>query len=128
MEWKFVKATTKENIAKVEKKLDYIFPDDFKECVLKNNYGTPENNIFYLPDGTQKVFGGLLSFNEEDEEYIVNFNKQDDIVIIALDPFGNKIAYEKNINEIVYQNHETNEISIIASNWQSFEASLTKID
>ncbi len=127
MEWKYVKPTTIENIEKVEKELGYVFPNDFKEFILKNNYGTPENNIFYLADGTQRVFGGLLSFNEEDEEYIINFNKSSNsvnFITIALDPFGNKIAYEKTTNEIAFINHETDESSIIASNWKSFEESL----
>ncbi len=130
MEWKFVESTTKENIEKVEKELGYNFPDDFKECVLKNNHGTPENITFYLFDGTQKVFGSLLSFNETDDDYIMDFNKTTDnvnFIAIALDPFGNKIAYEKTTNEIIYINHETNEISIIAKNWKSFEESLSDL-
>ena len=130
MEWKFVESTTKENIEKVEKELGYNFPDDFKECVLKNNHGTPEIITFYLFDGTQKVFGSLLSFNETDDDYIMDFNKTTDnvnFIAIALDPFGNKIAYEKTTNEIIYINHETNEISIIAKNWKSFEESLSDL-
>ncbi len=122
MEWKYVVSTTKENIMKVEEKIGYTFPNDFKECVLKNNYGTPENCTFYLPNGEQKVFGSLLSFNSEDKEYIIDFNEvKSDFVNIALDPFGNYIAYEKNSNEIVYINHETNEVSNIAKSWKSFE-------
>ena len=125
MEWKYVVSTTKENIIETEEKLGYSFPNDFKECVLKNNYGTPEKYIFYLPNGEQKIFGSLLSFNKEDKEYIIDFNKLDsNFVNIALDPFGNYIVYDKNSNEIVYINHETKEVSSIAKSWKSFEETL----
>lgn len=128
MEWKYVKLTKKENIEIVEQKLQYNFPNDFKECVLKNNYGTPENYIFYLLDGSEKVFGSLLSFNEEDEEYILTYNKHENekLIKIAIDPFGNFIAYERSTNEIVYLNHETDEVSKVAKNWTVFVESLSK--
>lgn len=131
-EWKYINKTSEEKIKLVEEKLNYKFKEEFKKFVLENNAGTPQNNLFYLTDGTVKVFGGMLSFNEEDDDYIVTLNSGGDsnyvdkIVAVATDPFGNLICFDRATNNIVYWDHELDKVEYLSDNWEQFINNLTK--
>ncbi len=127
--WKYVIPTSLEKIQKVEAQLQYQFPVDFQECVLENNAGTPDEYLFFLPNHEEKVFGGLLSFNEEDQDFILRFNQTPEkspIITVGQDAFGNRIGFLKKTNEIVYQEHETEKITRICSTWTDFCHQLKK--
>lgn len=131
MNWKFVIPLQSENlIIEYEKKIGYVFPEDFKACVKLNNHGYPEKEVFYSWRGKRKrerVFNLLLSFNKEDRVSIWERNdwrgrsrdwfeysngEIENYVVFADDPFGNPICYDKRTDEIVWIDHEEADFSI----------------
>lgn len=132
--WNYVTKTTKEQIEKVEKEFNYKFKEEFKEFILKNNAGSPEKYVFDLPSRTEKCFGGLLSFNENDDDNIFSTNKKtidDEIyptrttaLYVAGDPFGNLIGFDKTTDKVVFWDHELDTIEVINNDWFSFIDSL----
>lgn len=134
--WLFKKEeVTKEDIIKVEEKLDLKFPKSFNECVVNNNGAQPEKNIFDLNNEKGKIFGSLLDFDLNADENIVSIYKDlknripNKIVPFADDPSGNYICFDyrkKDEPEIVFWDHELAEenpkksISYIADNFEEF--------
>jgi len=129
--WKYVKDTNLTKIKEAEKNLSYEFPNEFVEFVLINNGGTPNNNVFYICDGSQKLFGKLLSFNKDDKENVfISFDSKykNDLIPIANDVFGNLICFDRKDNSLVFWEHETDECKYIVSNWNTFVNDLYDLD
>ena len=100
-----------------------MFPNDFVEFILKYNGGRPINNLFHMNGNSESVFKTMLSFNSEDKDNVyMSFDSQykDSLIAVAIDEFGNLICYERTTNNIVFLNHELDEIEFIASNWEDF--------
>lgn len=56
---------TEQIISEVEEKFNVIFPQDYKNCVMKYNGSHPVPNIFFFEDGGEGVFDCLLSYTNE---------------------------------------------------------------
>ncbi len=125
MNWRFVEVLQSEDcISEYEEKIGYRFPEDFRECIKRNNGGYPEKKMFYSRKGSRKhkrVFNSLLSFNKEDLSSIWQYNdwrgrfsdwfrysdgKIENYVTFANDPFGNMICFDKRSDKIVFIDHE----------------------
>ncbi|ENQ3105348.1 SMI1/KNR4 family protein [Bacillus cereus] len=111
IEWQFAdEAVSEEYVKKVGKELGVDFPHEYVECVSKNNGANVEPELFDV-QGIERVFGTLLSFDENSGEYIVDvYNDFNDILPIGLipfafDPAGNLICFD-------YKNHEENPIVV----------------
>lgn len=114
--------------------MDFKFPEDFKKDMKKINGDTPSNYVFHTENGTERIFGGLFSFNKEDKEtgYIVTYNNSEVIrsrgnfVAIAIDPFGNFIGYDRNNNDIMFLNHEIeiDNLEKVANSWTELKNKL----
>lgn len=103
---------TEEMIKNIEKKVGFKFPKDYLETIRLYDGGYPSPNRITI-DGNQEIVNNLISFDEDDESYILdiimdseNFDKTC-FVPIAEDPFGNLFCYafDRNRN-IIFWNHE----------------------
>ena len=123
LKWDFYESPpTNKEIDFIEEKIDIRFPRDFIACVKDYNEGSPSPRIFDCKsqfDGKniETSFGGLMSFNPEDIEYILQSYKvlrsehsQDLIVPFAADAGGNLICFDyretKENPPVVYWEHE----------------------
>ena len=132
--WKITRPLTDESlIEKLETKICVKLPNDFIECVLKNNAGYPTLKSFKTGNGMEHVFNNLLTFDEN--KGINIFNTYGNILIhtknklllpFAEDPFGNYICFDfsKETVSIVFWYHETNQIEIVCGTFTEF---LTKL-
>ncbi|PEI85225.1 SMI1/KNR4 family protein [Bacillus pseudomycoides] len=90
---------TEQIISEVEEKFNVIFPQDYKNCVMKYNGGHPVPNIFLFEDGGEGVFDCLLSYTNEYISITVTYDIispyiPKGIIPFATDPFGNKICFD----------------------------------
>ena len=93
--------------------IGFRFPKDFIEMVMLYDGGYPLLNRIII-DGNEEVFNNLISFDEDDESYILDIIsdiedfEETNLVPIAEDPFGNLFCYFYDENEvyIVFWNHE----------------------
>lgn len=107
IKWKFAdREISSEHIEKVGNELGIKFPKDYIECAIYNHGANVEPNCFDL-GRNQKIFGGLLSFNEEsieNIEKIYSYIKDalpDKVIPFGCDPSGNYICFD-------YMESETN--------------------
>ena len=78
VEWKYTsKLKTGNEIDVLEIKYHFKLPDDLKECIKKNNAGMPYPSKFDTVTSKNRVFGGLLSFNEEDDDIVIEDDVDD---------------------------------------------------
>lgn len=129
IEWNYV-SPLKVNTAVefLELKYYYQIPGDLKDCIKKNNGGMPSLSKFNLDNQKSMVFGGLLSFNEGDDDsfydFVKNFETQDGDKVrltmfpFGIDPFGNFYCIKD--NKVVFFDHESNAIFSIADSFSSF--------
>ncbi|QYK68732.1 SMI1-KNR4 cell-wall [Paenibacillus sp. S02] len=88
---------TREEVEQVETDLGVKFPLDYIECVLENN-GAHVNPELFDVEGKEKVFGTLITYDKDDDEFILNvFNDYNDtlpekVIPFAFDPAGNLIC------------------------------------
>nr|WP_260449137.1 SMI1/KNR4 family protein [Listeria booriae] len=65
-------AVSLEGIIAIQEYLGIKFPNDYVECVQINNGASLEPELFELETGAEKVFGTLLSFNKDSDEFILD--------------------------------------------------------
>ncbi|WP_257137725.1 SMI1/KNR4 family protein [Bacillus pseudomycoides] len=97
---------SEEVVLEVSNKLGVSFPKDYIDCVKKNNGGNVEPKLFDV-NRKERVFGTLLSFDIENDEFILSvyadYKKTlpNRVIPIAFDPAGNLICFD-------YKNHDSN--------------------
>ncbi|WP_205881322.1 SMI1/KNR4 family protein [Leucobacter viscericola] len=115
--WQFAdRDVTLEEIAAIQQELGVELPSDYVTCIRKNNGASAEPDLFELETGEQKVFGTLLSFDRESEEFVLDvFNDHKaalpaGAIPIAFDPAGNLICFDYGGDDanpaVVFWNHE----------------------
>lgn len=97
--WLFVdEEIDSEIINNVEKSFGILFPEDYRECIKKNNGGYPEPNLYdFNEDEGGAVFDCLLSYTNKDANIEVIFDIMDlpkGIIPFARDPFGGLICFD----------------------------------
>lgn len=111
------------DIKSIENVLNYVFPEDYKNYIIHNNNLADTILLF---NGNEKVIRKLFSMTKEDKYYyILNHQKFDSklvnkIIPIALLEFGDTICFEKDTNNIVLYDRETDSISFVSNNWTNF--------
>lgn len=127
IEWKYISPIKNDaDIDVLEIKYHYALPADLKECIIKNNAGMPNPAKFDTKDSKNRIFGGLLSFNEGDTDsiydYIDLFVLQDGSGLkmfpFGLDPFGNFYCVKD--NKIVFYEHESDKGEVISDSFKKF--------
>lgn len=128
IKWKYVTPLKKSSaIRDFEKAYGVSVPGDIKKCIEKNNGGTPSPQCFTLGKEKNKVFGNLLSFNEEDDDSVYKFTsviKRKNIIPFGITPNGDLICSKA--GKIVYYDHETDKIIPISGSLTDFLNSLYK--
>lgn len=111
IEWQFAdEAVSEEFVKNVVKQLGFSFPEDYIKCSAKNHGANVEPYLFKV-NNKEKVFGTLLSFEEGNDEFIINvYNDYKDTLPnelrpIAFDPAGNLICFD-------FKNRENNPIVV----------------
>ena len=120
---------SEQSIDNFEKLTTFNFPETFKDCIRKYNGGRP--NLCIFSNNKQKIHSikTFLSFNPEDKENVWKIYQwqYDDIanhyIPIAIDNFGNIICFNYN-SEIIFYNHENQEIEYVSSSFDEFIISL----
>ena len=127
MEWNYVKSlSSKDSIEEFEKKENYTFPDEFKQCVINNNGGRPNRRGFDTENTKERELKTFLSFNKEDKETMWKASEieEDELpsnyIPFAIDNYGNFICFNSNDDSVVFFDHESLSIELIANNFSSF--------
>lgn len=121
-------------IESTEKQIGVSFPESYKKCVLKYHGATPVQDLFNV-EGTQRVFGEFLGFDENDDEtllsyYIMETNEvtgtiPKEVIPFANDPSGNYICFDykndKKDPEIVFLNlDKCISLEIVNDDWDEY--------
>ncbi|GLI82626.1 SMI1/KNR4 family protein [Rossellomorea marisflavi] len=125
--WQFAdQAVSEEYVKKTGSELGYELPEDYIECVALNNGANVEPDLFHV--GTvEKVFGTLLSYDQDNDEYIVDvFNSYkaalpNGLVPFAFDPAGNLLCFD-------YKNHESNPVIVYWEHENAWEKEMVMKD
>jgi len=130
MKWILPKTQiTEKEFTSVEKKLGVIFPIDFKDIVLKHNGASPQYMAYDTKNTKGRVAEYLLSFSSNDQDNIIaTYNRikgrlKNDLIPVMKDPFGNFICFnfsKKDNYELVFWNHENNNIEYISQTFSEF--------
>lgn len=112
-EVKCTNATTieKEVIDKIEKELNYQFPEDFVNYIMKNSGGYPEVSCIDI-DGDTEGINNFLDFVEGEYNYIVEIYKAHEefasfnCIPFARDACGNYFCFRCSDNSIVFFVHD----------------------
>lgn len=128
MEWKYVKEIkSAELISDFERKFNFKFPDEYRECVLKYNGGRPSKKVFDTEKVKEREIKSLLSFNHNDLEtmwFVNDCNDTSLYIAFATDSAGNLICFNASDSSIVFIEHETNVIEKVSDNFVNFIGSL----
>lgn len=114
-----------EYISNVEKEINYIFTEEYKNYLLKISSLKPEKNILKLADGTEKLVRYFYSMDPYSKKYILKFQNFDSVLKDKLVPFaelefGDILCFERETNRIILYYHEADTSEIVANDWNSF--------
>lgn len=98
----------------IAKQRKVIIPNEFIEFIKETNAATPSKYNFMLGN-TEKVLGAILSFNKDDTDVDSVYSaldciKKSNIIPFGIDPFGNYICYDLELNKVVFWDHETDDV------------------
>lgn len=131
LNWKYVcPLKDGSEVDMMELKYHFRLPEDLKKCLEENNAGVPSLPFFDMGENVGMVFGGLLSFNQEDVDSIHNYinlfeaenGKGLRMFPFAIDPAGNFLCVES--GKVVFYDHETGKTTDICDSFTEFLASL----
>lgn len=130
MEWKFKKnGLDNSEINLIEHKLSVKLPIDFVQLIKQYNGARPSLTSFDLENEKEKVFDSLIDFSSNSKNNVIEVYKwlKDSGVKKSIpfgeDGFGNYICFEYQNSErpnVVFFNHETNEVKHIADSFNEF--------
>ena len=113
-----------EETKEISKKLNYNLPIDYCVFYSKQLDEHIKPNLFKLGNNIKSI-RVLMSMNPDSKNYIMKFQQfdsqyKDKIVPFAQLEFGDLLCFEKNSNDIVYYDHETDQITKLAKKWDDF--------
>ena len=123
--WKYkIELKDSEAFSKVEKLRGIHIPEELKNFIKEHNAAQP-SKYHFMVDSIERVFGAVLSFDEEEKEADKVYpaleaigNKN--LLPFAVDPFGNFICYALDKNEVVFWDHETEDVTSTGKNLEQF--------
>lgn len=127
--WKYkIDLKDPQAFAKVETMRGIRIPTELRQFIENHNAATP-SNYHFMVGSTERVFGAVLSYDEEEKEadrvYLaLEAIKDKNLIPFAIDPFGNYICYALDKNEIVFWDHETDKEVSTGKNLEKFIKSL----
>lgn len=129
MKWNYKIELADESVfVELEKERGIEIPEELKKIIIEGNAATPEKYKF-TAGSTEHVLGAVLSFNKGEEDTDTVFTALDvieskDLMPFAIDPFGNYICMDIKNNEIVFWDHETDDVYGTGKNITKFFDSL----
>lgn len=125
--WKYATPISDELISEVENKYDVQLPEDLKSILKEGNNGVPSKRFFDTDVAEGYEWKTLLSYYKSDIENVysaISILKDVDIDLFPFgnDPAGNLICLKG--GKVVFWNHETDTLEIIASSVSEFLAKL----
>lgn len=134
--WRWTKPLESDKVIhSFEKMSKYEFPEAFHECIVENNGGRPNRNMFKTKDGSIRAVKRLLSFDSSDTESIWGLNDSwhngyelderfsqvyKQYVVFAIDHFGNFICFDKSNDSVKFIELETFKVSDVAHDFDEF--------
>lgn len=113
-----------EDILKICKKLNYVFPIDYA-IFYANQLDLPIKKSTFNFNGVERTINLLLDM-EENKEYsilkFINFDSQ--YIPFALLDDSNFLCFDKQDHSLVYYSVQNKTIEKLADNWESFEKGL----
>lgn len=125
--WKYVSPLKQgTEVEALESEYHFSLPDDLKTCIRENNAGVPDPFSFDFCGERDKVFGGLLSFNEGEPDNVYDFlelfeNKKKTGLIMfpfGIDPAGNFYCVKD--SAIALYDHEADKTYEICKTFTQF--------
>ncbi len=109
MSWNYISEIEDDNIfSSIAKDYEICVPEEFVDFIKKYNAGTPEKYHIKI-NGVERVVGGMLSFNRNEEDVdsaflALDILKNKCLLPFAVDPFGNYFCYKN--GKVLFWNHE----------------------
>lgn len=153
LKWEYIDPLESETlINEFEELVGYKFVDSYRQCVVQNNGGCPNKDVFDTDVAEGRCIGYLFSFNKNDkfsvwdsididksnievaEQYGVSGEFErlkyifDRYVAFADSPAGDDIAFDKTDDSVVFIDHETLEIEKIANSFDEFLSCLYEFE
>ena len=116
-------------IQEVEKTLNYKFPNDYKNYLLRLMPFKMKRCIFEISANKNKVINTLFGMDKDDKNYILD-NQQFDskfenvLIPFASLEFGDMLCFNRETNKIVIYNHEEDEFDEVARNFNELQDKL----
>lgn len=130
MEWKFKKnGLDNSEINLIEHELSVKLPIDFVNLIRQYNGARPSLISFDLENEKEKVFDSLIDFSPNGNNNVIEVyksfkkNSLKKNIPFGEDGFGNYICFQYQNSEnpnIIFFNHETNEVKLIADSFKEF--------
>ena len=125
-------------IDEYEAKVNFKFPESFRNLVISNNGACPTKMVFDTEKEEGRVFHYLVSFNREDENNMFDYYdwaSEDDFeelgktyVEFASSVFGDPIAFDPETGYVIFVDHETSQVELIAKTFDEFLDKLRPLD
>lgn len=124
---------TAKDIADVERKYKFVFPQEIKSFLLANNGGQPNKTIYTQnsQDYVVDFFLPIKSKEFEDLTFSTTMTDLSDIIPntvmpFAMDPFGNYFVFDKAEGKIYFLEMEEVTLTLLANDFDSFISALKK--
>lgn len=114
LDWKYKVALKDEGVyKKIEADRNTEVPKEVKDFIAENNGATPSKYKFKAGDD-ERVFGAVLSFNENEADGDSVFTalwavEDKKLLPFGIDPFGNYICYRLSDKTVVFEEQESKE-------------------
>lgn len=111
--WDLVVKVEPDVFEKFKEEFGIEVPDDLQELVLEANAGTPSDYRIKDETGKERLFGTLLSYTETVRDNVFKVMRRQEsrkLLPIGVDPFGNYFYENVLLGEIVFIDHETDNI------------------
>ena len=125
--WGFVEPLQDPSLIRAYERQEWVcFPKEFKELVASVNGAYPSREEFITEQGTVTDLKCLLSFNRDSSNSIWvmpdydNKKLRKQYSVFAEDSNGNYICFQKNNLNIVWIDHETENVEKVAPDFESF--------
>ena len=125
IKWSFkIELADEKVFQKIEKVRQIVIPAELTNLVKEANAASPSKNKLLLGT-TEKIFGAMLSFNENEADSDSVYTalaviKDNTLLPFGIDPFGNYFCWDSKSNFVVFWDLETDEVTSTSMNLEDF--------
>lgn len=109
--WKYkINLKDQKAFSKVGELTGIDVPDELKKLILEANGASPVKSSVTI-NGNERIFGAVLSFNENETETddvftAIKIVRHKGVIPFGIDPFGNYFCYSGATKTVQYWKHE----------------------